>query len=38
MSNEIDPRLLSRLAANRTSRRRFLGGSAATAAAAIFGS
>ncbi|WP_395311703.1 spermidine/putrescine ABC transporter substrate-binding protein [Mycobacterium sp. AMU20-3851] len=38
MSNEIDPRLLSRLAANRTSRRRFLGGSAAAATAAIFGS
>ncbi|KAA0112817.1 spermidine/putrescine ABC transporter substrate-binding protein [Mycolicibacterium sp. P9-22] len=38
MSNEIDPRLLSRLAANRTSRRRFIGGSAATAAAAILGS
>ncbi|CAN7455328.1 polyamine ABC transporter substrate-binding protein [Mycolicibacterium frederiksbergense] len=38
MSNEIDPRLLSRMAANRTSRRRFIGGSAATAAAAILGS
>ena len=38
MSNEIDPRLLSRLAANRTSRRRFIGGGAATAAAAILGS
>lgn len=38
MSHEIDPRLLSRLAANRTSRRRFIGGSAATAAAAILGS
>lgn len=38
MSNEIDPRLLSRLVANRTSRRRFIGGSAATAAAAILGS
>ncbi len=38
MSNEIHPRLLSRLAANRTSRRRFIGGSAATAAAAILGS
>ena len=38
MSNEIDPRLLSRLAANRTSRRRFIGGSAATAAAAVLGS
>ncbi|ANE80673.1 twin-arginine translocation pathway signal protein [Mycobacterium adipatum] len=38
MSNEIDPRLLSRLAANRTSRRRFLGGSAAAGAAAILGS
>ena len=38
MSNEIDPRLLSRLAANRTSRRRFLGGIAAAGAAAILGS
>ncbi len=38
MSNEIDPRLLSRLAANRTSRRRFIGGSAAAAAAAVLGS
>ncbi|MBI3690161.1 MAG: spermidine/putrescine ABC transporter substrate-binding protein [Mycolicibacterium aromaticivorans] len=37
MSNEIDPRLLSRMAANRTSRRRFIGGSAAAAAAAILG-
>ncbi|MCF6388515.1 spermidine/putrescine ABC transporter substrate-binding protein [Mycobacterium sp. MBM] len=38
MSHEIDPRQLSRLAANRTSRRRFIGGSAATAAAALLGS
>ncbi|MGB5110752.1 MAG: spermidine/putrescine ABC transporter substrate-binding protein [Mycobacterium sp.] len=38
MSNEIDPRLLSGLAANRTSRRRFIGGSAAAGAAAILGS
>jgi spermidine/putrescine transport system substrate-binding protein len=37
MSNEIDPRLLSRLAANRTSRRRFIGGGAAATAAAILG-
>jgi spermidine/putrescine transport system substrate-binding protein len=37
MSNEIDPRLLTRLASNRTSRRRFIGGGAAAAAAAILG-
>jgi spermidine/putrescine transport system substrate-binding protein len=37
MPNEIDPRLLTRLAANPTSRRRFIGGSAAAAAAAILG-
>ncbi len=37
MSNEIDPRLLSRMASNRTSRRRFIGGGAAAAAAAILG-
>ena len=37
MSNEIDPRLISRLAANRTSRRRFIGGGAAATAAAILG-
>ena len=37
MPNEIDPRLLSRLATNRTSRRRFMGGGAAAAAAAILG-
>jgi spermidine/putrescine transport system substrate-binding protein len=34
---EIDPRLLSRLATNRTSRRRFIGGGAAAAAALAFG-
>ena len=34
MPNEIDPRLLARLATNRTSRRRFIGGGAAAAAAA----
>ena len=33
MPNEIDPRLLSRFATNRTSRRRFIGGGAAAAAA-----
>lgn len=38
MSNEIDPRLLSRLAANRTSRRRFIGGAGAATAAALLGS
>ena len=37
MPNEIDPRLLSRLATNRTNRRRFIGGGAAAAAAAILG-
>ena len=37
MPNEIDPRLLARLATNRTSRRRFIGGGAAAAAAAILG-
>ena len=37
MPNEIDPRLLSRLAANRTTRRRFLGGGAAAAAALTLG-
>jgi spermidine/putrescine transport system substrate-binding protein len=37
MPSEIDPRLLSRLATNRTSRRRFMGGGAAAAAAAILG-
>jgi len=37
MPNEIDPRILSRLAANRTSRRRFIGGGAAAAAALALG-
>ena len=37
MPNEIDPRLLSRLAANRTTRRRFIGGGAAAAAALTLG-
>lgn len=37
MHQEIDPRLLTRLAANRTSRRRFIGGGAATAAAVVLG-
>ena len=37
MPNEIDPRLLARLATNSTSRRRFMGGGAAAAAAAILG-
>ncbi len=36
-SNEIDPRLLARLATNRTSRRRFIGGGAAAAAAVALG-
>lgn len=36
-SNEIDPRLLARLAANPASRRRFLGGGAAAAAALVLG-
>ena len=34
---EIDPRLLARLATNRTSRRRFIGGGAAAAAALALG-
>ncbi|MCG7596195.1 spermidine/putrescine ABC transporter substrate-binding protein [Mycobacterium sp. PSTR-4-N] len=38
MSPEFDPRLLARLTANRTSRRRFIGGSAAAAAALGLGS
>ena len=33
----IDPRLLARLATNRTSRRRFIGGGAAAAAALALG-
>jgi spermidine/putrescine transport system substrate-binding protein len=37
MDKQIDPQLLSRLAANRTSRRRFIGGSAAAAAAVLGG-
>src|SRR6202158_1145366 len=37
MANEIDPRLLSRLAANGTTRRRFLGAGAAAAAALTLG-
>ena len=37
MPNEIDPRLLARLATNRTSRRRFIGGGAAAAAALALG-
>ena len=37
MPNEIDPRLLSRLAVNGTTRRRFLGGGAAAAAALALG-
>ncbi|OBA99957.1 twin-arginine translocation pathway signal protein [Mycobacteriaceae bacterium 1482268.1] len=37
MPNEIDPRLLTRFATNRTSRRRFIGSGAAAAAAAILG-
>lgn len=37
MPNEIDPRLLARLATNRTSRRRFLGRGAAAAAALALG-
>jgi spermidine/putrescine transport system substrate-binding protein len=36
-NSEIDPRLLSRLAANRTSRRRFIGGGAAAAAGLALG-
>ncbi|UXA16118.1 spermidine/putrescine ABC transporter substrate-binding protein [Mycobacterium sp. SMC-4] len=38
MSREIDPRLLARLTASRTSRRRFLGGSVAAAAGLTLGS
>ncbi|MCG7581327.1 spermidine/putrescine ABC transporter substrate-binding protein [Mycolicibacterium sp. OfavD-34-C] len=38
MSREIDPRLLARLTAGRTTRRRFLGGSAASAAGLTLGS
>lgn len=37
MANEIDPRLMSRLATSRTNRRRFLGGGAAAAAALALG-
>jgi spermidine/putrescine transport system substrate-binding protein len=37
MANEIDPRLLSRLATNGTTRRRFIGGGAAAAAALALG-
>ncbi len=37
MPNEIDPRLISRLATSRTSRRRFIGGGAAAAAALAIG-
>jgi spermidine/putrescine transport system substrate-binding protein len=36
-SDNIDPRLMSRLTATRTNRRRFIGGGAAAAAAAILG-
>ncbi|CAN5570660.1 spermidine/putrescine ABC transporter substrate-binding protein [soil metagenome] len=36
-SNDLDPRLLARLAANPASRRRFLGGGAAAAAALVLG-
>ena len=36
-SQEFDPRLLARLATNRTSRRRFIGGGAAAAAALAMG-
>ena len=36
-NSRIDPRLLSRLATNRTSRRRFIGGGAAAAAAVALG-
>ena len=38
MSREFDPQLLARLTASRTSRRRFLGGSAAAAAGLTLGS
>ncbi|PRC45760.1 twin-arginine translocation pathway signal protein, partial [Mycobacterium sp. ITM-2017-0098] len=37
MSREIDPQLLARLTASRTSRRRFIGGSAAAAAGLTLG-
>ncbi|MEO3759245.1 spermidine/putrescine ABC transporter substrate-binding protein [Mycobacterium sp. B14F4] len=37
MPNELDPRLIARLATNRTSRRRFIGGGAAAAAALALG-
>ena len=37
MPNELDPRLMARLATNRTSRRRFIGGGAAAAAALALG-
>lgn len=37
LQNELDPRLMARLATNRTSRRRFIGGGAAAAAALAFG-
>ncbi len=36
-NNDIDPALLTRLAANSTSRRRFIGGGAAAAAALVLG-
>ncbi|MGE2731300.1 extracellular solute-binding protein [Mycolicibacterium vaccae] len=38
MSREFDPRLMARLTANRTNRRRFLGGSVAAAAGLTLGS
>lgn len=37
MPNQLDPRLMARLATNRTSRRRFIGGGAAAAAALALG-
>ena len=37
MPNDLDPRLMARLATNRTSRRRFIGGGAAAAAALALG-
>lgn len=37
MPSELDPRLMARLATNRTSRRRFIGGGAAAAAALALG-
>ncbi|WP_368569974.1 twin-arginine translocation signal domain-containing protein, partial [Mycolicibacterium fortuitum] len=37
MTAQFDPKLLARMTANRTSRRRFLGGSAAAAAALALG-